>query len=180
MNRLDGIFCRVKASISRSIKSALIGGMALRAFFAIGFDLFIWGPKLESDQPSRESISRSMVSMTIVMETAIPEPLPFPSGPASNRDRRPGRYNHPSTFATGYRVAMPGTRLYVPRLRKYYVMEDTCTECTKDRDNGRIRVDLYIGGNSGIGGGSAWRCENTLTADPFTMSLSSILAEDGQ
>ena len=79
-----------------------------------------------------------------------------------------GTYDRPSTFATDYHVASPGQRIYVPRFKKYYIMEDTCVECTRDWRNGNIRIDLYIGGNTALQGPSLQACEYELTADPYT------------
>lgn len=79
-----------------------------------------------------------------------------------------GTYDQPSTFATDERIVAPGTRIYVPRLHKYYVMEDTCRECTDDANKGKQHVDLYIGGNTQLQGQPLKQCETALTAEPFT------------
>lgn len=79
-----------------------------------------------------------------------------------------GTYDQPSTFATDYAIAKAGQLIYVPKVRKYYVMEDTCVECTADRRKGKSRVDLYMGGNTAIQGPSLIACEEALTADPYT------------
>ncbi|MEO7164992.1 MAG: carbohydrate-binding protein [Bdellovibrionia bacterium] len=79
-----------------------------------------------------------------------------------------GTFDHPSTFATDKRVAQPGTLVYIPKLRKYYIMEDTCRECTADRNRGRIHIDPFMGGNTRLQGQPLINCEEALTADPFT------------
>lgn len=49
-----------------------------------------------------------------------------------------GTFDDPNTFATAARDAgspaefAPGTRIYVPEVRKYFVMEDQCYECGKE------------------------------------------------
>src|ERR1700676_3461240 len=60
-----------------------------------------------------------------------------------------GTYDQPSTFATDYTILKAGTLIYIPKLIKYYIMEDTCVECTNDAHTGKTRIDLYIGGNNG-------------------------------
>lgn len=76
-----------------------------------------------------------------------------------------GTYTHPSTFATDYRVLKRGTKIYVPKVRKYYIMEDTCAPCTEDMNKGKKHVDLYIGGHSKLQGHPLIDCENDLTSD---------------
>jgi len=72
-----------------------------------------------------------------------------------------GTFADPETFATDVREFKPGTILYYSFLKKYFIMEDTCVECTADWDgnggngdnptpvvNGRqFRVDLWAGGD---------------------------------
>ncbi len=56
-----------------------------------------------------------------------------------------GTFDHPTTFATDPREFTPGTKIYVPHLRKYFVMEDGCVECTADWNNRKYHVDLWMG-----------------------------------
>jgi hypothetical protein len=71
-----------------------------------------------------------------------------------------GTFSDPVTFATDKREEAPGTIVYYPYLQKYFIMEDTCTECTKDWSGGgqgdnpvpprsghRWRIDLWAGGD---------------------------------
>lgn len=68
-----------------------------------------------------------------------------------------GTYADPITFATHYHATYPpGTRIYVPRLAKYFVMEDDC-RCDQPRDH----VDLWAGGVGTDRGVLA--CEDRLT-----------------
>ena len=76
-----------------------------------------------------------------------------------------GTYKHPSTFATDYRVFKAGTLIYVPKIRKYYLMEDTCVGCTHDILKGKKHVDLYMGGNVRLQGKPLIDCENDHTVD---------------
>jgi hypothetical protein len=80
-----------------------------------------------------------------------------------------GTYSDPITFATDSSEQPPGTIVYVPRVGKYFIMEDSCQECSADwtghGPNGgpNLRhLDLWLGGE----GGSAFaaiECENALT-----------------
>ncbi|EST27294.1 hypothetical protein [Streptomyces roseochromogenus] len=56
-----------------------------------------------------------------------------------------GTYDQPSTFATDPGEFAPGTRIYVPYLQKYFIMEDGCAECSSDWQNGIHHVDLWMG-----------------------------------
>ncbi|NUR85019.1 MAG: carbohydrate-binding protein [Nonomuraea sp.] len=80
-----------------------------------------------------------------------------------------GTYADPITFATSSDELAPGTRVYVPRVKKYFIMEDSCQECEDDWSTqgpnggpGLWHLDLWLGGQ----GGSAFDaidCEDALT-----------------
>ncbi len=80
-----------------------------------------------------------------------------------------GTFADPITFATATAELSPGTKVWVPRVRKYFIMEDSCEECGADWSghgpNGgpKLRhIDLWLGGK----GGSpfdAIDCEDALT-----------------
>jgi hypothetical protein len=92
-----------------------------------------------------------------------------------------GTFSDPVTFATDTREEKPGTIVYYSYLKKYFIMEDTCTECTKDwngsngdnptpKRNGHYwRIDLWAGGNSSDlhnpGKQALLDCEDNLTQD---------------
>ena len=62
-----------------------------------------------------------------------------------------GSYSDPITFATDRREIPPHTMIYVPYLQKYFFMEDGCSECSSDWNNGhRWRTDLFMGGNTAL------------------------------
>lgn len=80
-----------------------------------------------------------------------------------------GTFDDPITFATATAELKAGTKVWVPRVRKYFIMEDGCDECDQDWNghgpNGgpNLRhIDLWLGGQ----GGSAMDaidCEDALT-----------------
>ena len=92
-----------------------------------------------------------------------------------------GTFSDPITFATDTREEKPGTIVYYSYLKKYFIMEDTCTECSKDwtgnngdnptpvRDGHRWRIDLWAGGTSADlknpGKQALLDCEDNLTQD---------------
>lgn len=76
-----------------------------------------------------------------------------------------GTYDRPSTFATDIRLFKPGSRIYIPKFRKYYVMEDTCRACTEDYDHGEKHIDLFIGSNTQLQGSGLYDCQDFLTGD---------------
>lgn len=58
-----------------------------------------------------------------------------------------GTYTDPITFATDAREIAPGTRIYVPYLQKYFIMEDDCTASDIEwSSSGSWHIDIWIGG----------------------------------
>src|SRR5947207_788397 len=94
-----------------------------------------------------------------------------------------GTFADPITFATAKAELAPGTKVWVPRVKKYFIMEDTCQECGEDWSGhgpnggpGLRHIDLWIGGK----GGSAFDaidCEDALTHynDNGTPTLESVV-----
>jgi hypothetical protein len=81
-----------------------------------------------------------------------------------------GTYDDPITFATAANDAgtmgefLPGTRLYLPFLKKYFIMEDQCAECITDWNKGLYRVDMWMGPSvSSADVKPLTDCEDTLT-----------------
>jgi hypothetical protein len=70
-----------------------------------------------------------------------------------------GTYEKPGTLATDKNFLAPGTKVYVPALERYYVMEDTCVECSEDWAQNKPHIDLYVSGT----GPELAACENRLT-----------------
>lgn len=93
-----------------------------------------------------------------------------------------GTYSDPLTFASDKSEIKPGTKIYVPRVEKYFVMEDDCTECDQDwsgqgPDGGpkMWHFDLWLGGKGG-NEFDAIDCEDALTlsdsnGDPLMESV---------
>jgi hypothetical protein len=81
-----------------------------------------------------------------------------------------GTYDDPVTFASSPREFRVGSRVYVPRLKKYFVMEDSCAACvTEWRRSHRWHVDMWVGGEGGDVA-SVLACEDSLTADVTLVS----------
>jgi 3D (Asp-Asp-Asp) domain-containing protein len=93
-----------------------------------------------------------------------------------------GTYSDPITFASDKSEIKAGTKVYVPRVQKYFIMEDDCTECDQDwsgqgPDGGpkMWHFDLWIGGQGG-NEFDAINCEDALTlgdanGDPLLESV---------
>jgi hypothetical protein len=80
-----------------------------------------------------------------------------------------GTYADPITFASDSSEIKPGTRIWVDRVKKYFMMEDSCEECSADWNghgpNGGPNLwhfDLWLGGKGG-NAIKAIECENALT-----------------
>ncbi|HEX4787126.1 MAG TPA: RICIN domain-containing protein [Actinospica sp.] len=93
-----------------------------------------------------------------------------------------GTYSDPLTFASDKSEIKAGTKIYVSRVQKYFVMEDDCTECDQDwtgqgPDGGpkMWHFDLWLGGKGG-NEFDAIDCEDALTlgdsnGDPLLESV---------
>jgi hypothetical protein len=80
-----------------------------------------------------------------------------------------GTYSDPITFASSTDEIAAGTKIFVPRVGKYFIMEDSCQECGEDWNNegpnggpGLYHFDLWVGGESGSAFDSI-DCEDALT-----------------
>jgi hypothetical protein len=83
-----------------------------------------------------------------------------------------GTYARPSTVAVDqhFRIASPGDIIYIPAYQKYYIVEDTCVECTADTTAGRNHIDIFIGGNNKPQNANALlQCEYALTLESATI-----------
>jgi hypothetical protein len=81
-----------------------------------------------------------------------------------------GTYSNPVTFATDQQEFAPGTIVYYPYLHRYFVMQDECTECDSDWNNGKYHIDLWVGGQGG-NTNSVISCEDNLTQDSGSVIL---------
>jgi hypothetical protein len=68
-----------------------------------------------------------------------------------------GTFADPVTMASDADQIAPGTRIYYPPLRRYFVMEDQCASCL---GSGSFWIDLYAGGATDSG---VEDCEAALT-----------------
>ena len=65
----------------------------------------------------------------------------------ANKHGERGTWWAPLTLATSPREIPVGTRVYIPYLRKYGVMEDQCAECVRQWNRSRRwHVDVWVGG----------------------------------
>ncbi len=75
-----------------------------------------------------------------------------------------GSYANPITFATDRSEIAPGTRLYLPLVKKYLIMEDDCTECDRDWSTRRKRhIDVWTNSNAKSNTNAVLNCEDQLT-----------------
>ncbi len=81
-----------------------------------------------------------------------------------------GTHADPLTFATHRDEIAPGTRIYVPTVRKYFLMEDSCEACENEWEADRTRhIDLWAGAATDAG---VLACEEALTPPgPVTVEL---------
>ncbi|MEU6642140.1 hypothetical protein ABZ863_06275 [Saccharomonospora sp. NPDC046836] len=81
---------------------------------------------------------------------------PKSSGAATLHDEAggTGTYEDPLTFAAAEGQFAPGTRIYVPLVQRYFIMEDSCASC------GDGHIDLWAGSATDQG---VIACEEKLT-----------------
>ncbi|MGC1179040.1 MAG: hypothetical protein ACLQF1_19590 [Methyloceanibacter sp.] len=77
----------------------------------------------------------------------------------TSADEDLGTYDQPGTMAADKHFLPPGTKVYVLAVRRYYVVEDTCVECSEDWLRKKPHVDLYVAGS----GERLAECEDRLT-----------------
>jgi len=74
-----------------------------------------------------------------------------------------GTWEDPVTFAGAEKAVGPGTRVYVPFLKKYAVMEDQCEECEDDWKSGKWHMDIWMGPDQATQGPGLIACEDALS-----------------
>ncbi|QUQ64697.1 hypothetical protein [Kutzneria sp. CA-103260] len=80
-----------------------------------------------------------------------------------------GTYADPVTFATDKAEMAPGTIVYYPYLKKYFIMEDGCAACSSDWSHGKKKhIDLWAGNSSDR---AILDCENKLTKSPGAVDV---------
>ena len=94
-----------------------------------------------------------------------------------------GSHSSPGTFASDAQDGefKVGAIIYVPSVKKYFILEDECVQCESDWQSGHHRhVDLWIGGNPPANANDVINCEDQLTTTesiilnpPSTESVSS-------
>jgi 3D (Asp-Asp-Asp) domain-containing protein len=65
-----------------------------------------------------------------------------------------GTFDDPITFAAQQGQFRPGTKIYVPDVKRYFILEDTCADCVG------AHIDLWTGAATDRG---IVRCEDSLT-----------------
>lgn len=76
-----------------------------------------------------------------------------------------GTWQDPITFAGDPRATPPGSKLYVPHLKKYFIMMDDCQECIRGwNSRHQYHFDLWMGSDAVPNNpGNLIACEDTLT-----------------
>jgi hypothetical protein len=69
-----------------------------------------------------------------------------------------GTFEDPLTLAAGNGQMLPGTKVYVPDVKRYFVLEDICSSCA----NGHIGLWAGAATDNGV-----LACEDSLTHDGF-------------
>jgi hypothetical protein len=96
-------------------------------------------------------------------------PGPLTSGPRGTAGGI-GTFADPITLAVGYtgKLHTPdvpyGTKFYEPNVRRYFVVDDTCSNCHRTPRNASIWVDMWVGGD-GTNDAAVMACENKLTGN---------------
>ncbi|MGX5360033.1 LGFP repeat-containing protein [Kocuria sp. KH4] len=70
-----------------------------------------------------------------------------------------GTYADPITLAAQIGDYAPGTRFYLPHVKRYFVLEDTCADCGQKPE----WIDMWIGGDPSDSAAATTRCAESLT-----------------
>lgn len=81
-----------------------------------------------------------------------------------------GTFTDPVTFASDPNLYPVGTKLYIPYIKKYVIMEDSCASCIKDYKDGKKHIDIWAGGN-GNNEDKLLACEEYWTRDSMTIEI---------
>jgi 3D (Asp-Asp-Asp) domain-containing protein len=96
-------------------------------------------------------------------EIAFPKSDGYPT--VHNTAAGNGTFSNPTTIAVGLVNGVPqfkpGTKLYIPSYRRYFVVEDSCAACGKGH-NGYKWVDVWVDGRTSTVD-SADACMNKIT-----------------
>jgi hypothetical protein len=60
-----------------------------------------------------------------------------------------GTFSNPLTFASNPMQFRPGTKIYVPYLKRYFIMEDDCAQAIASANTRAPLIDLWAGGSAG-------------------------------
>jgi 3D (Asp-Asp-Asp) domain-containing protein len=83
-----------------------------------------------------------------------------------------GTYADPITFATDKAEFPVGTRLYVPFIEKYVIMEDDCVECDSDWTSGhKWHIDLWMNSDDTETPSALASCEDRWTRDSTPVEI---------
>jgi hypothetical protein len=129
-------------------------------------------PSSKEKQPSASSLGRAAIRKNVIITFYAA----FDNDPPGTRavahpDVQPkaggtGTYEDPLTLAARSDVSKefkPGTEVYVPFLRKYFVRADDCGESSFAPDGCETQIDLYMGNPSAKE--AVIDCEYELTPD---------------
>lgn len=70
-----------------------------------------------------------------------------------------GTYEDPITLATDPKIYKPGTRFYLPHVKRYFIVEDTCGACGGKYD----RIDMWLGGTKADKESDTLKCAYSVT-----------------
>ncbi len=70
-----------------------------------------------------------------------------------------GTYTDPITLAAQVGDYTPGTRFYLPHVKRYFILEDTCAACGQKPE----WIDMWIGGELSDSPAATTRCAEALT-----------------
>jgi 3D (Asp-Asp-Asp) domain-containing protein len=82
-----------------------------------------------------------------------------------------GTFDNPITFAAEPNLFKEGTKIYVPHVKRYFIMEDLCASAHKRYVKGIYPpiVDLWAGGYEGCSAKDLLALENKYTHDKITI-----------
>jgi len=114
--------------------------------------------------PDMSALAGVEVSYFVAKSNCLPGgQLSYPRSPGAVAGGV-GSYDNPITFSADPRVFRPGTRVYNPTLRKYFIMEDYCMSCSLELNaTGLVKIQVWLGPDFSVSDPSLVSCGNDLS-----------------
>ncbi|HWL84833.1 MAG TPA: hypothetical protein VNO21_03480 [Polyangiaceae bacterium] len=130
--------------------------------FALGFGVLLMAPSFAEATIEPNATTHSMwVTLYGALDNDPPGSADIAFPQIHSQAGGTGTFADPVTFATSKSELAPGTKVYYPFLKKYFIMEDDCAQCDSDWSSSKKwHIDLWAGNSTNS---AILDCEDALT-----------------